>query len=279
MSSPDPALLGIAAELLPDSPLAGARQHQGQFHDVITVPGVAAVRVARGAASAAELPRRTELLARLAELDLPFEIPIPLGPVTTVSGRTAVAVSWIDGAMHPKGSGDPATLRSLLKSLASVDVTRLADVLDEPHAYAGRDRWADLLLDDVVPRLPARLRAKARRSVQAALDLEAVTPSLVHGDLAGGNMHWSAGGELIGILDWDLAHAFDPALDAACLAWHGWDTVRRAVGGETYRRARVWAGTFGIEQVAAAIAAGDPPEVIERHVASAARWLDRAADA
>ncbi|MEV4473077.1 phosphotransferase [Nonomuraea sp. NPDC049504] len=175
-----------------------------------------------------------------------------------------------------KGSGDPAKLRHVLEALASVDVTRLADVLDEPHAYADRDRWAELLTEEVVPRLPARLRTEARRRVDAALGLDDVPPSLVHGDLAAGNMHWSAGGELIGVLDWDLAQPFDPAIDAACLAWHGWDTLRQAVDAATYRRARAWAATFGIEQVAAALAAGEPPDVIERYVESATQWLEKA---
>lgn len=87
--------------------------------------------------------------------------------------------------------------------------------------------------------------------------MEDVPASLVHGDLAGENMHWSADDDLVGILDWDLAQAFDPAVDAACLAWHGSRTVRRAVDGDTYRRARVWARTFGIEQVSAVIANGE----------------------
>lgn len=275
MPLPDHALLDIAAELLPGISLTGAQHRKGQFHDVVAVPGVAAVRIARREAAALELPRRTELLFRVAQLDLPFKTPIPLGPVATIDGRTAVAVSWIDGAMHPKGSGDPSKLRGVLEALASIDVALIEDVLDEPHAYAGRGRWEELLIEEVVPRLPAHLRGEAQRRVSAALALEYVPASLVHGDLAAENMHWSSGGDLIGILDWDLAQAFDPAIDAACLAWHGWQAVRQAVDGDTYRRARVWARTFGIEQVGAAIANGEPPSVIERYVESTVKWLEQ----
>lgn len=93
MPRPDHALFDIAAELLPGISLKGAPQRKGQFHDVVTVPGVAAVRIARREASARELSRRTELLVRLARLDLPFKTPIPFGPATTINGRAAIAVS------------------------------------------------------------------------------------------------------------------------------------------------------------------------------------------
>ncbi len=34
-------------------------------------------------------------------------------------------------------------------------------------------------------------------------------------------MHWSADGDVIGVLDWDVAQPYDPAIDAACMAWLG----------------------------------------------------------
>ncbi|GAA2395313.1 phosphotransferase family protein [Nonomuraea africana] len=275
---PSAHLLDLAAVLLPRADLSSARLTQGQFHDVVLVPGVAAVRVAKGDVAASELRRRTEVLARLAGMNLPFLVPEPLGPVSIVDGRAAVAVSWVDGAAHPQGSGDPEKLRTLLDALASVDLALLEDVLDEPHAYAGRGRWAELLMEEVLPRLPVQVRPEARRRVEAALALEEVRPGLVHGDLAGENVRWSAEGDLVGVLDWDLAQPFDPAVDAACLAWHGWDAVRSAVDGETYRRARVWAGTFAIEQIGAALVNGEPPDVVDRYVESTARHLERQAE-
>jgi hypothetical protein len=66
--------------------------------------------------------------------------------------------------------------------------------------------------------------------------------------------------------------ARSPAVDAACLAWHGWDTVRAAVDADTYGRACVWFRTFGLEQVSAALLLGDPPE---RYVDRAVAWLER----
>src|SRR5262245_51431325 len=107
---PEP-LLRMARRVLPGVDLGQARLAGGQFHDVVLVPGVAAVRVARRPAAAAELPRRTALLRRLAENDLPFHIPEPLGEVVVVDGRAAVAVSWLDGSPGRAGVGDPAQLR------------------------------------------------------------------------------------------------------------------------------------------------------------------------
>lgn len=58
----------------------------------------------------------------------------------------------------------------------------------------------------------------SRRHVEAALALEPVEARLVHGDLAGHNMRWLETGDLVGVTHWDLAQAFDPAVDVACLA-------------------------------------------------------------
>ncbi|MEU7898400.1 aminoglycoside phosphotransferase family protein [Nonomuraea sp. NPDC049152] len=266
-------LLEIAAALLPGTSMDTARLASGQFHDVVLIPGVAVVRIARHETAAAELSRRTELLSRLAATDLPFRVPEPLGPVATVGDRVAVALSWVDGAAHPKGSGDPVRLRALLDALAAVDLADVKDVLDEPHAYAGRDRWEELLVEEVLPRLPSHVRAEARRRVAAAAELEPVPAGLVHGDLAGDNVHWSPDGVVVGVLDWDLAQPFDPAVDAACLAWHGWDAVRSAVDAETYRRARVWAATFAVEMIGAALLNGEP---VDRYIEKTTRVLETA---
>lgn len=86
-------------------------------------------------------------------------------------------------------------------------------------------------------------------------------------------MRWDKSGRLVGILDWDLASPWDPAVDAACLSWHGWDVVRAAVDEATLARARVWADTFGIEQIVAAMPDGQDAvaEAVDRAVA----WLER----
>jgi aminoglycoside phosphotransferase (APT) family kinase protein len=271
-------LLILVEELLPGVALDGASRTGGQFHDVVLLPGRAAIRVARGVAAEQELERRTELSRRLAGTGLPFAVPEPLTPVKVVHGRTAVAMSWVEGEARGKGAGDPDVFAGLLRALAEVDCAALRDVLGEPHEYAGRADWARVLEEQTVPALPRRWRAEARRRIEAALDLPEVEPSLVHGDLCGYNLHWGSAGRIVGVLDWDLASPFDPAIDVACLGGHDWDAVRAAVPAEVYRRARIWYRTFGIEQVSSAIVHGESAAVVKRYVARAADFLERTTD-
>jgi aminoglycoside phosphotransferase (APT) family kinase protein len=268
-------LLDVADALLPGAPWERARLGRGGSHEVVLLPGVAAVRVANHPVAAAELPRRCQLLARLDKAGLPFAVPVPLTEVATVHGRVAVALSWVPGDPTPRGEGDPAGLRQLLDTLSSVALDDLDDLLGPCHAYAGGERWPELMAE-VCALLPAEWRAEAVARLDAAQALPAVPPRLVHGDLAGENLHWDpAGRSCVGVLDWDFAQPFDPAVDAACLAWHGWSTLRRAVDRETYHRARTWYLTFGLDQIAVALLRGDPARVLAEEVAQAVAWLDR----
>jgi thiamine kinase-like enzyme len=79
----------------------------------------------------------------------------------------------------------------------------------------------------------------------------------------------------VGVIDWDWAAAWDPAIDAACLAWHGWEAVRAAVDEQTYVRARIWQRTFGIEQIVAGWLR--PPGMADALERTAA-WLRRTRD-
>lgn len=269
-------LLAVAAAVLPAADLDGAGLAGGAFHQVVLLPGTAVVRIARSPTAAAALPRRVELLRRLAAADLPFAVPVPLSDVVTVDGRTAVALTWLDGEPAAKETGgDPRQLAALLQALRDVDLRPLADVLGPPHEYAGGDRWGELMLEEVVPRLPQQWHGEARRRLRAAIDLPPVRPALVHGDLAGGNMHWDRSGRLLGVLDWDLAQPFDPAVDAACLAWHGWERVRDAVDRDTLHRAGTWYLTFGLEHIAVDLLDGAPEATLASSVARATAWLER----
>lgn len=261
-------------DLLPGVRLDGFRVATGEFHTVFLVPGVAAVRIAHERGTTTAMNRSAELLRRLATL-LPVDIPQPLGPVHEVDGRAMMATAWVGGSPAPSGAGDPSELRRILAMLHDIDVRTLEDVLAPPHAYAGGDRWQEVMLDEVLPRLPRTTQPEARRRIEAALELPPAEPSLVHGDLAGANMHWDGEGRLVGILDRDLAAAWDPAVDAACLSWHGWDAVAAAVDAGTFERARIWGATFGLEQVAAAVLAGRSPAEVEAATRAAVTWLER----
>jgi aminoglycoside phosphotransferase (APT) family kinase protein len=88
-------------------------------------------------------------------------------------------------------------------------------------------------------------------------------------------VHWAPAGRLLGVVDWDLAHAFDPAVDVACLAYtHSWPVLERTVDAETYRRARVWSATFSIEQLVKYLLDDVDDATIDRYVASVTRWMD-----
>ncbi|WP_433276115.1 aminoglycoside phosphotransferase family protein [Pseudonocardia xinjiangensis] len=265
----------VVETLLPGVSLDGAAVVHSGSHDVVLLPGVAAVRIARSAPAVEYLPRRTALLEELATTGLPFDTPVPLGPVVSTLDWTAVAVSWVPGRHAPPGTGDPATLRDVLDALAAVDLEPLVELLDVPHAYAGRERWEELILAEAVPRLPPRLRDSAVRRVEAVLALDPVPPRLVHGDLCGENMHWSPDGHVIGVIDWDLAHAFDPAIDVACLAHsHGWPTLAKTVDHATYARARTWYGTFALEQIVKYLLDDADPEAMTECVGRVVRWMD-----
>jgi hypothetical protein len=203
----------IAEALLPGARLDGATVVRSGSHDVVLLPDVAAIRIARNPPAVAALPRRTALLTELAKAGLPFATPTPLGPVSSTPAWTAVAVSWIPGHPAPSGTGDPS--------------------------------------------------------------LEPGPPRLVHGDLTGGNMHWSVEARVLGVLDWDLAHPYDPAIDVACLAhWHGWPTIGRTVDAATYARARTWYGTFALEQIVKTLLDGADDSTLSACVEQVVRWMD-----
>nr|WP_237047937.1 hypothetical protein [Lentzea guizhouensis] len=155
-------LLDIAAALLPGVNLDRAfRATEGNIHHVLLVPGVAAVRVSRRASGAAAMPRRVEVLRRLASAGLPFQVPEPLTPVTMFGERAAVAVSWVGGTALPKGAGAPEQIAEVLEAVRSVpldgELLEAVDHRDEgPH-------WAETISTVIIPRLPVRWQAEVRR--------------------------------------------------------------------------------------------------------------------
>ncbi|HEX8865469.1 MAG TPA: phosphotransferase [Lentzea sp.] len=268
-------LLEIAEALVPDARIGSARlADMGNMHHVVLLPGVAAVRITKRPSSAAEMPRRVEKLRAIASAGLPFAVPEPLTPVTTFGERTAVAISWIDGDGLPEGSGDPAAFAELFEALREAEITpELKAVLHVPQRYADGTGWAEIL-DDVVPELPLKWRDQVRRGVDVLLELDEVPPRLVHGDLGGPNVHFGEDGKLVGVLDWDLATLYDPAIDAALVAsWHGWDVLRGAVDDETYRRAQAWHNSVGAEHLHAVLA-GKPLAYGAGFVSSVVAWLE-----
>jgi aminoglycoside phosphotransferase (APT) family kinase protein len=275
----DEGLLAVAESALPGHRWVGARVLRRSAHDVLLLPGTAAVRVARSPSTAAALPRRTELLRRLARQGLPFAVPEPLAEVVTVEGRTGVALSWMYGRHRRPGSGlsdvGPEQPAALLRALREADCGPLADVLGVPHEGVGGDGWAELMLGQVVPRLPRTSRAEACRRIAKARDLVPSDPSLVHGALDASHLLWDGLGRIVGVLGWDVAQRFDPALDAAWLLSQQWDPARAGVDAEQLRRIRIWALTLSLEPTARAILDQAPEEHLAYQVRRAVTWLER----
>ena len=238
------ALVGTGA---PADPRHWTVEDGGGSHRVVLAGDRVAVRVSRHPQAAADLARNTALVDALPEFG--FALPRPLGPVVSAGQARAVATRRVPGQPSPHHV-EPAALVAVLDALVAVDWEPLAGLLAPPLAYGGGPDWLDLQRAEVLPRLPARARDAARRAVDALAGAEPGPPQLVHGDLAGANLRWQAG-RVVGLIDWDLATGYDPALDLACLAeWHGWDVVGRLADGATVQRAGVQQDCFPLHTVA-----------------------------
>jgi aminoglycoside phosphotransferase (APT) family kinase protein len=228
--------------------------------------------VSRRPLAAAAMPRNVEVLRLLAAAGLPFQVPEPLTPVTMFDGRAAVAVSWLDGAALPEGEGSVGQVAEVLEAVRSVPLTpNLLAALDN---RAAGPSWSSVIESEVLPLLPARWQSEVRRRLDAALALDPGPDALVHGDLGGSNVHYSADGKLLGVLDWDMAMPGDPAVDAALMAWHGWGTVRRAVPATMYWRARTWDSLLGIGHLVATMN-GRPMTNAAGFVEAVLPWLEQ----
>ena len=248
--------------------------------NVVVLGADVAVRIGRSAALADASLRAQRLLDALPPL--PFAVPRSACPPVRMEGMTAVVQRRVHGEAHASGSGDPAAIASLLDALRAVPVDDLRPDLAEPHAVMGGARWFEVMTASAIPLLDADVRAEAIRRVEALAELGPPdATSLVHGDLAGGNVLWS-GGVVTGVLDWDLATAGDPATDVAALGgWHGWDAVSAAVDAETVRRARMVAATHPLQVVCFALlqdgSGADPAGVASRMSARLRRAVGDAA--
>lgn len=278
----------------------GTVEEGGQFHRVLVVPGQGVLRMTRGPEAAGLLPRRLALLEGLAAQGLPLALPRALTEVSAnAHGTAAVVQDYVPGTAHPPHAGDPVVLRELCEVLAEVDVEPLRGQLGEPFAFRGPwtpektsavrllptvlgERWPDWF-STVLPHTWAETVEELTRTATRWTQSPVVEPSLVHGDLAGHNMHWapvgspavrelleregqsvrrlglpgqgsdddSAGWVLLGILDWDLASCWDPALNPAYLSlWHGEEKLEAiARDADEAARARVWLGVMALESL------------------------------
>ncbi|MET0977918.1 MAG: aminoglycoside phosphotransferase family protein [Paeniglutamicibacter terrestris] len=243
-----PSEYELAASLLPGPDWKSARVEEGgQFHLVLIAPGEAVLRISRTPEAATDMQRRVDLVQAL-ENSFTFELPTALSEVFHGNDFSAVVQRYIPGRAHSPHSGEASTLRGIIEELASVNLAKITGLLAEPFAFGGP--WNEEKTQATLRLLPSGLANEAHLILQAVATFADVTPSLVHGDLAGHNLHWDDGA-LIGILDWDLAAAWDPALNTAYLSmWHGSALIEQlAPTPDEAWRARVWLGAMGLESL------------------------------
>ncbi|UTT40652.1 aminoglycoside phosphotransferase family protein [Glutamicibacter mishrai] len=251
--------LSIARRLRPDLSWEDAGVNEGgQFHKVVIANPHSVIRMARTVQATEEMPRSVKLLELLSG-QLDYQIPMATSQILHVDGLSSVAMSFIPGSAHEPHYGDPKVLGKLVNDLAQVEVEPLSEHLASPFAFRGP--WTEERQQQCFDALPEQLR-DAATSLWAQLDeLAQVPPGLVHGDLAGHNMHW-VDEELIGILDWDLAAAWDPALNTAYLSlWHGLEMVDLIAPSldEAYR-AKIWLGLMSLERFSDTLSRTDNPK-------------------
>jgi aminoglycoside phosphotransferase (APT) family kinase protein len=188
------------------------------------------------------LSRSAEAAAREAALAGRIDFPVPRWlAAESVAGpepHTASLWSWIDGTpLDERNVDDTATGARLAEALGRAhDVTfeghgRLHPDLAVANA-AGFARPAARWLDDLAHRLAIRLenpahgleparvaavRAASARAMAPLWSRPAAPGRLVHGDLSPGNILLDAAGRVSGLLDWEMARAGDPAVDAASI--------------------------------------------------------------
>ena len=237
----------LAQQLLPDVPAELAEAiakyewddaqlvERGKDHLILLADELAVARLPRGTDS--QLSRTNQLLE---QLELPWMLPTPLSVVDD-----GVLQTYIPGTAHQHGTGEANVLADIVSVLGEYDTTGLA--LNSPFAQRGRFTTEMLTALDAV--VAERMAWDIADHVHGWTD-DGVGAGLVHGDLAGHNMHW-IDGQLVGILDWDYAARWDTALNATYLSlWHGVDLEAIT---PTPQRARVWSGALGLYALANAL--------------------------
>lgn len=232
---------------------------------LVALTAETAVRVSRHRGNAAELLRTQRLVDAMPEL--PFRVPVSAGDAVLHDGAVAVPTVRLGGTAHPPGHGDPGVLRGLLEEIHALDIGAENPDLAERKAFTGGGRWREVLQEEVLPLLPARVESEARRRIEALCALPEVGTCFSHGDLAGENVRWDRG-EIVAVLDWDLATYEDPAEDVASLAWwHGWDVLPRLTDEATAARAAVYRDAFPLQMIAFQIVRGGDAAALEATIA------------
>src|SRR5579859_32735 len=244
-----------------DAGADAARLRRGQFHDVV-LHGDAAYRFPWDEESRRALPGRAALLSVLGGTDsrLATAIPVPLAEpdMSQPLGRCHVALRRLPGRqLHRGEAGSPDVLAELAAVLDSLGELGSHPAVIAAVPDAGPHHWERFAAE--VERVLFPLMTDSGRNLAAAelAAVKAVDPTggaLVHGDLGGTNLLWTAtpsGFRLTGVIDWDEAHIGSQAGDLASLAaTFGWP-LAEAIGRQRHDGGRLVADARGIETTVA----------------------------
>jgi Ser/Thr protein kinase RdoA (MazF antagonist) len=256
--------------VLGEGDAAQAELAHGQFHDVVLL-GDVAYRFPRDEESRRLLPGRAETLRVLRDCPLPATIPglLSAAALNQPLGRCHLALQRVpgepsDGPGQPDMAADLALLLDRFAELGQSAAVRAAVPPADQHAW---QQFADQVADVLYPLMSEAGRARAQDQLDRVLAVDPTGDALVHGDLGGGNLLWTAAGperRLAGVLDWDDARTGSQADDLASIAaTFGWpfaaqvDARRHAGQTPTIADAQTITATFALQQALPAALSGD----------------------
>ncbi|HEY4864218.1 MAG TPA: phosphotransferase family protein [Candidatus Dormibacteraeota bacterium] len=172
-------------------------------------------------AGSADIPRQGRLMDALNRAGLPVPALLAASDQPVVDGRPFYLVEAIDGVRIEVVSGSvpdreiAASAVEVLRRLQSVPLesTGIGDESPVPLSQEVA-RWG-WLMERAPPELTGDAPELARRLL-ATVPPEG-RPVLVHADYHYGNMLFR-GGQVVALLDWEIAQLGQPLLDLACLA-------------------------------------------------------------
>jgi aminoglycoside phosphotransferase (APT) family kinase protein len=266
----DDRILEQYLAVLGDGDASPARLAHGQFHDVV-LRGDVAYRFPRDEESRRLLPGRAEILRVLRDCPLPAAIPglLSADALDQPLGRCHIALQRVpgepsDGPGQPAMAADLARLLDRCAELGRSPAVRAAVPQADQHAWR---QFADQVAAVLYPLMSDAGRARARDQLDRVLAVDPTGQALVHGDLGGGNLLWTAAGperRLAGVLDWDDAHTGSQADDLASIAaTFGWpfaaqvDAHRHGGQTPTIAEAQTITATFALQQALPAALSGD----------------------
>jgi aminoglycoside phosphotransferase (APT) family kinase protein len=204
----------------------------------------------RGDWAAGSLDKEFEWLPKLAPL-LPFPVPAPVGRGVAGEGypHEWSIFTWLDG---DDATSSPLDLRGAMDDLAEllgalwrIDPAGAPAPGSRGGSLRPRDEWVRTGIAALGDLIDAPAVTAAWEAALAAPEWDR-SPVWVHGDLDLRNL-LVAEGRIVGVLDWNLICAGDPACDVK-VAWAVLDAETRPVFREllgiddaTWARARGWA--------------------------------------